>query len=246
MSIKIFSGVFNNFDDAPPSSDIYASDFYIQNIKKKINKLKNKESRINEGYIIGLIIDLLSYNREQSLKVLDYGGGAGETFISLPSKLKDKNILNFTVLDNEKIINLGKAVNDKTQGIYFIKSLSEYDINDRIDIIHLGSVIQYINNWKDSVNDLVKLNASYIVLDDVFTGYIENFTTMQNYYNNQIRFNFINIEEIFEFFSNKGYAVLYCCPFIPVIKGKKEFYDMTMFEKKLRIPYAYNIVFVKQ
>jgi len=41
MSIKIFSGVFNNFDDAPPSSDIYASDFYIQNIEP-FAKLNNE------------------------------------------------------------------------------------------------------------------------------------------------------------------------------------------------------------
>jgi putative methyltransferase (TIGR04325 family) len=244
MSIKIFSGVFDDFNDAPPSSDIYISDLYIQNIKKKLDKSNNK-SRLNEGYIIGLIINILLSNKKQPLRVLDFGGGAGETFIMLHDRLKVKDTLIYTVIDNKKIINLGKVVNDKTEAIYFIESLNEYNTNNTTDIIHLGSVIQYLENWKDSLNKLIKLNPQYIVLDDVFTGNIVNYTTMQNYYNSQIRFNFINIDELFEFFNNKGYTLLYLCPFIPVIHGKKEFYDMTMFEKKLRIPYAYNIVFEK-
>ena len=68
---------------------------------------------------------------------------------------------------------------------------------------------------------------------------------MQKYYDSKIRFNFINIEEVKEFFKNNKFQFVFSSPFIAVVNGKTEFYDMSNFDKELQIPYAMNMVFVQ-
>ena len=108
MAYRIFSGVYDNFNSAPESDDIYSSDLYLNNLNKK---LKNSSYKFNEGYIIDLIIRLIMNDQEGSLRVLDYGGGIGETFISLPSQIKESRNIEFTVLDNKIMCDYGREIN---------------------------------------------------------------------------------------------------------------------------------------
>jgi putative methyltransferase (TIGR04325 family) len=242
MAYRIFSGVFDNFSSAPESDDIYSSDLYLNNLNKK---LKNSSYKFNEGYVINLIIRLAMGDQEGTLRVLDYGGGIGETFISLPTQIKESQHIEFAILDNKTMCNHGREINKKEYNIFFIEELSEYNTEKQVDLIHLGSVIQYLSDWRKTLLDLMTLKPKLIVLDDVFCGNIKSFTTMQKYYTSQVRFNFINIEEIKDFFINNSYELLFSSPFIPVINGKTEFYDMSNFEQELQIPHAMNMAFVK-
>lgn len=242
MVYRVFSGVYDEFNLAPVSDDIYSSSLYINNISKK---LKSSPYKSSEGYIFNLVIRLAMENQDGFLRVLDYGGGIGETLISLPSQIRDNRNIEFAVLDNKILCEYGRKIVKGKHEINFIEKLSEYNTDKPVGIIHLGSVMQYLSDWREILFDLMQLKPKYIVLDDVFCGNIKSFTTMQKYYGSKIRFNFINIEEIKEFFKNNNFEFVFSSPFIPVVNGKTEFYDMSNFDKESQIPYSMNMVFIQ-
>jgi putative methyltransferase (TIGR04325 family) len=99
----------------------------------------------------------------------------------------------------------------------------------------LGSVLQYIEDWRDILLKLFKYESRYLLLEDIFTGTIPQFVTVQEFFSNKIPFQFINIEDLIKFINDSQYKIISISDCIPIINNKEMFYDMSDFPSELRI-----------
>ena len=129
------------------------------------------------------------------------GGGFGLGFYLLKEKLKINN-LNYTIIENYKIINEFKNKNLQ------VKYINKINFNNKYDIVNCCSVIQYVNNWKKLVNDLAKTNTKLLYFSDMFLGKISTYVTLQNYYDNKIPHWFINFDEFNNLLHEGGYRLI--------------------------------------
>ena len=173
------------------------------------------------------------------------GGGAGESFFKINEiAYKSLEKLFYCIVDNSKIIAIGKAfatIPNKYKNVELTWiSLEKWESHPllpaNIDIVQLGSVLQYIEDWRGFLKKLFSIGSDYIVLDDIFAGKIPEFVTLQNFFRYRIPFQFLNIDDLTEYVQKgSGYNIIGMCDFVPMIRGKEVFYDMTNFPEEFRL-----------
>ena len=91
-----------------------------------------------------------------------------------------------------------------------IKFLSELPKTvSGIDIIHVGSALQYVENWRKMLKEFVRLKPSYILFTDLQAGDIPTYVTAQNYYDSKIPVWFFNILDIIKEFDGFNYKLVF-------------------------------------
>ena len=109
----------------------------------------------------------------------------------------------------------------------------------------MGSSLQYVYNFKETLKKINNLNARYILMIDVYAGEIPTFCTLQKYYNFKMPHWFLNISEINSIFNtkykmvNKSYAHT-------MRLDKLGSPDMSNFKKKYRLNNSINLLFVRK
>jgi putative methyltransferase (TIGR04325 family) len=245
---QIFLGIYKSFLDSGGDVNVFETEMYLSHIQKKLQSF-NKVSFSQYGNI-PLLVDLLSTSNKK-INILDYGGGAGETFLKINKNIFNPSIVDYNVLDNINIINVGKKYYDNyihTENInlkfYDIKKESIYNLYEP-DILQLGSVLQYVEHWKDFLHNIFKYKPEYILLEDIFTGNIPNYVTLQKFFDKLIPFQFLNIDDLLNFFTYSNYSVINYSDCVPYIHGKEIFYDMNNLPSKYRISRTKNIILKK-
>ena len=257
--IKYYEGVYKDYDEALSHLDkknTFSSKLYEDNQKKIINKVIrciNKEIAIpsfykqHTQYLTYLISTLY---KDKKLNVLDFGGGWGVGFANILES-NNKNItsnLDYTVYELENICNLGEKFFKKKlrlkKNIQFTSDIDKLG-KKYYDIIFLGSSLQYVYNFKETLKKINNLNARYILMIDVYAGEIPTFCTLQKYYNFKMPHWFLNISEINSIFNtkykmvNKSYAHT-------MRLDKLGNPDMSNFKKKYRLNNSINLLFVRK
>ena len=107
MNLRIFSGVYQSFVESGGDREVFQSSVYLDHISSKLPQMRaSNQAQYNQ---LHLLISILSSSKNE-LRVLDWGGGAGESFFTLKEtayRLLKK--LFYYIVDNEKIIAVGKA-----------------------------------------------------------------------------------------------------------------------------------------
>ncbi|MFC1664777.1 methyltransferase, TIGR04325 family [Pseudomonadota bacterium] len=239
MALQIWEGIFNCFEEIEEAQDIFSSTLYQKNIRKKIERLQAQTTSDAEYPLYGLIRILMT--NKKKVKVLDFGGGAGESFYSMPDTVRNNNALDFHVYDNKEMCLLGETLKNDNSNLKFfnIKPTSKYDI------IHLGSSLQYVEHWGSLLCDLISMSSEFILISDAFTGEIPSFVTAQDYYGMKTPFWFLNLKEVNSVFTENGYDLVMKLPYIPLVRGNREFYDMTNFPAKNRIPFSLHLLYTR-
>lgn len=114
----------------------------------------------------------------------------------------------------------------------------------KIDFLFLASVIQYIEYPNKLFKKLVKLNPKFIILEDVFALENDEFVTYENFSGSKIKFKFHNLKKLNTLFDKLNYKLFFKTPYVPFIKGKYQFYDMSNLPKKYQKYYTYGLVFI--
>ena len=187
MPYKIFKGVYenlNNLDD----SNLFEKKIYLENNYSKATNLIKTKLLSNEYSIIYYLSILISLNRN---KVLDFGGGFFNTYI----KIKNSNLYNCKIIfDNFECEEIHKYIKKKNLFSH-IKKIKKTDrvrvlsnlknLEKKYDILHFGSVIEYINDLQSCLNSIFQYTTKpeFISFSDVYlTSLDRNFYTISNYY----------------------------------------------------------------
>ena len=104
---QIFAGIYKTFSDSGGDLDVFESELYLNHIKNKL--LSFTSNNIKQYENISLLVSLLSLSKK-TLDIIDYGGGAGETFFKINLHLGNYDKIRYQVYDNSKIINIGQMI----------------------------------------------------------------------------------------------------------------------------------------
>ena len=250
---KIWDGVYSNFKEAPGDIGVFDMEHWLTNqknqLEKKIDSINSKSATeipsIGESrdYCLSLIIAIESYKK--TLKELDFGGGLAGSYLESLSTISNRENLEFVIVENSAVCKMGSDFFAEDSRINFYEKLPSLDNN--FDIIHLGSSIQYIDDWVKLIQDLGKYNGKYLIFADLPASDNDTFVTIQNYYGSKIPVRFWNIKEFITTVESFGYRLVFKARYIKDSQKKNGFNYIdsinNCFESNYRLSYFSQLVF---
>ncbi len=246
MSVTIWEGMYNSFQEAPSNGSGFHGEIWINKSLEKITTIKKEfyekgcSFSCGNNYVLPVVISTLYADK---IKILDVGGGVGFDYYTVSNSLYSNQDFEFHVLDVEEICLAGSHFFKEESNIIFHSTLPE-NINT-FDIIHLGSSLQYIEKWKYFLRKLCDLSPEYIVFTDLLAGNFNTFTSTQKYYNSKIPVYFFNIDEIISLLNENRYKLIYKSKHLATIRGVEQKLPLENFPKKFRLDHSLNCIFVK-
>ncbi|MBF0381752.1 MAG: methyltransferase, TIGR04325 family [Magnetococcales bacterium] len=242
MSFQVFSGIYSSFAQTNADSDtVFASDRWLNKTRAHVKKAYEMGG-VTEEYSLAFLAATSQKNGK--VVIVDFGGGLGDRFPMVAATLADHITLEFHVIDNAAACKVGRECHGDDKRIIFHESIPKN--LDSAQIIHLGSVLRYIDDWQGLLGSLASFNAPHILFSDSLIGDVPTFISVENYYGEKIPFRCLNIDELTTWLKDElGYHLLYKSRFIQYIQGKKGFYNMDNMPEKYRLDSTMNLLFSK-
>lgn len=252
MDKPVWEGVYEEFRQVPVSGPGHAGDVWVNNSIKKISSIQDmirsgKTISGIPGYRESLlpVIAAMVRSKKQTVSILDFGGGLGLTYYHVAHGLPNKDGLQFDVVDIPEVCRSGKEIFSDEPYISFYENLPLPNKKQPYDIVHLGSSLQYIEDWKAFLHELAELKAYYMVFTNLQAGDVPTYATVQNYYGSTMPNWFFNLEEFIAIMRENEYGLIFKSAFIAKILGKEQDYPQDNFDEQYRLGKACNLVFVK-
>ena len=191
-----FSGPYKDWQDATKNSTGYSSSAVLTKVENAIEKVLNGQSKYErdgtnfENLPIKntLIEFLMDFDLQSKHSILDVGGGLGSLYINYKSFFESSNF-EYIVLEQDNFYLKGKEIAKLHDlPIKFIKDLST--IKD-VEIVILSSTLQYFENWKKFVKEILDKNPKHIFIDrhplsdDVSKIFVQ---LNKNYYSEEVTY----------------------------------------------------------
>jgi putative methyltransferase (TIGR04325 family) len=239
MPFQIFSGVYNTFAETKAVDRPFESSRWFESSRKKVQTAYRK-GVVSEESLLPMLAALNC--RDNRVRIIDFGGGLGVFFPLVDGVLPAGVKLDFHVVDTAASCRQGRACHSEEQRIHFHDQMPD-NLED-VQIIHLGSVLQYVDEWQDLLYRLARYKAPYILLSDAMVGNIPTFITVQDYYGQKIPFRFTNLDELTKFFQNQlGYSLKFKAKYVSTIQGVEGFYNMDNLPAEYRLDLPYTLLF---
>lgn len=237
MSNNIWQGIYKTFSQVQSQHE-YSFDTLTwskSQIRDLNNILENKASA-NTSYLLKEIFDIYALSKK-NIKILDFGGGLGITYISDFIDIDVNSLSFYAIIERPEICKIGRSMLKDYQNLYFSDSL----IDDKVDIIFCGSSFHYIDDWKEHLITFSNLNPNIILFSDIPAGENIQFVTTQCYYNNKIPVRFFNILVLTDFMNSLGYSLSYT-------KDMPNKYNnhLHAFDEKYRVDSFKELVYIKK
>jgi putative methyltransferase (TIGR04325 family) len=183
MIENIWEGVYSDFKEVPVSGTGFNGDKWATNSLKKISELL--EAAKKQGTILSVVAYrasllplLAALVREEAgmVSILDFGGSLGFTYVPVALALVEKSCLDYHIVDVERICESGTRLFENDDRVHFHTLLPSIP---EVDIVHMGSSLQYIRDWKELVNKLADYQPRYFMFTDLPAGDIPTYATAQ-------------------------------------------------------------------
>ena len=249
QDFNVWEGVYSSWEEAPGDDDAFEDKVWLGKLTKRAqNALAEFHSsstvspaaRIRD-YILPVAAGMLRSSIEGDLRVLDFGGGMGASFFPLISSLPDSEGVEFHIIEGKAICIKSKGILGDFKNLHFHEQMPE--IFGPVHIIHAGSSIQYVEDWKGLLETFIDYRPKLLVFEDLMAGDVQTFVTLQNYYGKKIRSWFLNINELIEAVERLGYLLIYKTQFTHDILGKMGPLPMENFSPSHRLNYGSHLMF---
>ena len=241
---KVWEGVYSAFEDASrhASGDGFSSDLWVERSHKRLVELlgnPQEELLVTPAYLLPVVTAMTSVPG-RTLRVLDFGGGAGSGFLSLAAAPGMNSDFEYHIVDNAAVVDLGRQHFGDDQRLVFHAALPQ---PFPIDILHFGSCVQYIADLEGLLNELAAFEPAVILFSDVFAGDIRDFWTLQNLWGSRIPFHFMSGAEFVHMVEARGFRLLLQVPYAARILGKMGPLPMENFPSEWRLSRASHYLF---
>lgn len=168
----------------------------------------------------------------------------GLQYLEVISKVPDAlTQMVYHIIDGKtSIVNKPKELHEFCN-LYFHHSLET--INESVDVVHIGSTLQYIEEWQGLLKELdVRYQPEYFVFSDLLAGDVPTFVSHQIFYDKKIPHLFINLSEFINFMREKvNMNVLFQTKFIRAILNQEDIFPNQALPESHRIDRSYSLVF---
>jgi len=165
-----FSGPFISWDEADMNSSGYDSEIVLKKVRNATREVlegiksyeRDGTSFVNKPVKNTIISILESENFKNSL-IVDIGGGLGSLYINYKNIFLKQNF-NYHVIEQKKFCEAGEQLNSEFNlNINYHTNLASID--KQVDIVICSSFLQYVQNWKNYINDILSTKPKYIIID---------------------------------------------------------------------------------
>ena len=213
--VNVWEGVYSCWEDAPQDDNVLESNISINKVTNQALKNLAAYSSGNnfplasstQDYILSLAGGMLLSSSEENLCILDFGGGMGTSYFPLISSLPDPKKVEFHIVELKTICDLAQKILGDFSQLHFYEKLP--NLSKPVHIIHAGSSIQYVSNWKDLLAEFANYRPRILILEDILAGEIPSFITTQNFYGKKTRSHFLHIDELIEEVQALDYELIY-------------------------------------
>jgi len=147
------------------------------------------------------------------VRVLDFGGGTGISYLEVANALfgpGGSGGLDYVVVDSPDVCEIGRR---RLGGeVTFQSSLDE--VTGQFDLVHLGSVLQYLgDHWRDFLGCLCAKASPLVLFSDLLAGQITSFVTLQTFYGGSQASRFYHLDDVEAAMAGFGFGKILDVPF---------------------------------
>jgi putative methyltransferase (TIGR04325 family) len=235
----IWEGIYQNYRDVPVSGEGFDSETWISTTYAYTEALLNNKSLGGTGeYAMLPLLTSLVRNNLGYLTILDFGGGMGIQYIHLTRSLPEVHVLQYHVVEGQRVCEPGSKLFAGNSRVHFCASLPK-DL-PQVDIVFIRSVLQYIDDYKGLLSQLVEYRPQFFLFVDLAAGKNPTYETAQNNVRGSvIPYQFINVREILELMAGLGYKLIF-----HGLQDRE--LDQSNFPEAYRLGHACNLLFARQ
>lgn len=239
-----FSGRYSTFDDVFEKYTLVTNYHAKNSLQEDVKMAQQNIARFAKGEIpatkwqifrMNILPTILSGTSHAGLyKVLDIGGGLGDTYINLKTACPSIQC-SYTILELSDTTKQGRELFCDFSDIRFISTLPE---NERFDIVLLGSSLQYFEQYAEIIRTVCSCHPETIILADHPMGPAETFVCAQvNMRGRVMPMMVFNLDEIIRLFGGYGYDC------IMRTTSHYPFHDFENYGNEIAKTKFYNLVF---
>jgi putative methyltransferase (TIGR04325 family) len=176
-----FTGNYSSWADAQLHASGYDTDEIFQRVRAAALKVKCGEAVFErdsvcfykEDYRWPALACLLSIAAEKDgkLNVLDFGGALGSFYFQHNKFFKRLKSIRWSVIEQAHFVAFGRNEFQSAE-LRFYPNIDACLSNEKVDVVFLSSVLQYLDNPTSMLMELAKIKAGYILIDR--TPFIES------------------------------------------------------------------------
>jgi putative methyltransferase (TIGR04325 family) len=169
-----FEGRFTNWVDAQQRCSGYNASEILTRVLEATKKVKSGEARFERDSLLFCETDyfcptttaiLLSAAQNAGvLRVLDIGGALGSVYFKNKDLLAGLKEIKWAVVEQRNFVDCGKT-NMATDQLEFHISVADSLKSFSPNLVILSSVLQYLNDWESTWDEIQKSKASLVVVD---------------------------------------------------------------------------------
>jgi putative methyltransferase (TIGR04325 family) len=184
--------------------------------------------------LLALLATVVS-SRRTPVRILDFGGAAGIDYVHLRALTRASSFdVDYIVVDRSVICELGREIHKDDSSIRFETAAANVS---EPDIIHASGVLQYLDDWRGELGELLSLGSDYFHLANIFLGDFQTFATAQLNLPGTVAAAWVfSRDEVIRVFAEHGYRLI-----LEVRTGLD--YDQTNFPPDRRTGRARNLMF---
>ena len=244
----IWEGVYTSFGETPAVGQGFESQRWADQSLKKVSSLIEQtkcprsvpSTVVHRDNLLPFLVSLVNDHSDR-VSILDFGGGLGATFVAVSESIDPKKNLEYHIVDLAKTCELGTDLFKDDQRVQFHSTFPEN--LPTVDIIHIESALQYVEDWATVLNKLASLSAKFFLFTNLAAGDIPTFVTTQRYYESKIPCWFFNLNEVVDEMSKLGYGLEFKSTFIHRILGEEQKFPQENFPVDLRLGHSCNLMF---
>ncbi len=242
VGLVIWSGVHRSFSELPSGEEGFVHPRWVE---KSVARLLSTQSAAGatpsaEYPILDAI--LAAWDGSDAVDVLDVGGNLGQLALDVRRRAPGIGI-RWVVLEREDLLSAAREHVDLPHDIEFHSSGSSL-AGRSFDVIHLGSVLQYFEDWRADLAalcDAYTEGPAWLVISDAMVGAeIESFVTRQTYYENELRMHFLNLGELLDHLAGLGFTLIVQEPYLTA--HTVDYYPELALPTERRIAHPLNLI----
>jgi len=251
MNRPIWQGVYKDFSEVPAEGPGHSGEQWIKNSLKKIDQLRKladqpKTVPLVTAYRESLLplLSSLVYAETGRVRILDFGGGLGFTYYQVAGGLPDTAHLEFHIIEMGEVCEAGKVFFQNEPKIFFHAELPT-EVNE-FDIVHIGSSLQYVEDWRNVMASLCGYQPGYILFTDLPAGDIRTYASSQYYYGSKMPCWFFNVAEVIGAVCENGYGLIFKASYMSRILNEEQPYPQANFSEEYRLGYPGILLFKRK
>lgn len=170
------------------------------------------------------------------IRILDFGGSMGTDYIHLSSSLSIPCTVEYHVVEGKKICDVAGDLFGDDPRIHFSSSLPAEP--SRVDVVLVGSTLQYVEDYRGLLGRLCGYGAEYVLVSNLPAGDIQaTYATGQRNLNGSVVAAwFFRVAEVVDIMAQNGYSLVFKA-------ASEEEWDQRNFPEAYRIGRPCHLLF---